>query len=69
MERGEPLRSVHIHQSGNTGNTIGQMSGGTVNYTIDECRRELEECKAEKTKLATDLASARGRIIDLMDKK
>jgi transcriptional regulator with XRE-family HTH domain len=67
--QGEPLRSTVIQQSGNTGQTIGQVTGGTVNYTVDECREQLNKCRESEANLNKELAHARGRIIELMDRK
>ena len=67
--QGEPLhRSMSIIQEHNTGNVIGQMTGGAVHYTVEECRQELDECRQARAQLTNELAAARGRIIELLDK-
>ena len=69
MERGAAIRPVNIQQSGNTGQTIGQVTGGAVHYTVEDCRHELDQCKQDRAKLTKDLADARGRLLELLDKK
>jgi hypothetical protein len=65
---GEPLRSVAVSQSGNSGNTVGNVSGGNValHYaTVSDCERDLAAALAELTSLRAQLRD-KETIIELL---